>query len=295
MLFLGIVGRGLHRAAYTLCTLFLFTKSDIKTTVISVVHVLRDFCCSSTRISTHPHSVFWIWIHLLQFDVSNQTLKPEEDLLNKSDRPLPSGRMTLEAALVLRWALVPLCLAVSWLYSTEVLWASVALVALTIIYNELSAHGKGWIIRNLVNAAGFASFEVGATLVATHGHKDFDWIARSAVYASAGIFASTIHTQDFKDVLGDSSVGRRAIPIVFPRIARITPLIGLLFWTISLTVVWVVDWGTSAVLFTIALNVGYRFLRLRTMHEDQVSFYWYNVWLSFAHALPGYCRMFYGA
>ena len=45
--------------------------------------------------------------------------------------------------------------------------ASIALVALTILYDELGAHRGHWFVRNAVNAAGFTSFEVGAALVAS--------------------------------------------------------------------------------------------------------------------------------
>ena len=45
--------------------------------------------------------------------------------------------------------------------------ASIALVALTILYDELGAHRGHWFVRNAVNAAGFTSFEIGAALVAS--------------------------------------------------------------------------------------------------------------------------------
>lgn len=98
--------------------------------------------------------------------MSNQTLSPEEDDLNKADRPLPSKRITLENAVRLRWILVPICFAVSGLYSAQTAFASIALVAVTIIYNELSAHSGHWAVRNLVNAVGLACFEAGSTLIA---------------------------------------------------------------------------------------------------------------------------------
>ena len=107
-----------------------------------------------------------MWFHVLQFDVSNQTMDPDEDEQNKKDRPLPAKRMTLNQALRFRWALVPACWMLSAAYSTQAALSSVALVALTVIYNELAAHRRHWAIRNVVNALGFASFEFGATLVA---------------------------------------------------------------------------------------------------------------------------------
>lgn len=274
--------------------------------------------------------IWWIWLHLLQFDVSNQTLSPEEDAVNKADRPLPSKRITLENALRLRWALVPACWAVSALYSTQTLCASVFLVAFTVVYNELAAHSGHWLLRNAVNAAGFASFEAGATLIAgvlaflsgpqSSGNDErpgsdcshLDTIALLSICISAGIFATTIQTQDFKDTEGDRAIGRKTIPIVYPKFGRWTVLIPLLAWSVGLSALWRLDALTSTAFTLLAAFIGLRYLNFATVHADQVSFYWYNVsarsrcpsfmhvpyrrmtqvWLSVAHALPGYYRLY---
>ena len=60
--------------------------------------------------------------------------------------------------------LIPICLAVSSLYSRQIVGASLSLITFTIIYNELAGHSH-WFVRNLVNACGAASFEVGTTLL----------------------------------------------------------------------------------------------------------------------------------
>lgn len=112
------------------------------------------------------HVILWVWFHILQFDVANQIINPEEDALNKKDRPLPSKRITLNQAFWLRWALIPVCFGFSALYSTQALYASVVVNALTILYNECAAHSGHWIVRNGVCAITLASFEVGATLLA---------------------------------------------------------------------------------------------------------------------------------
>ncbi|VDC04846.1 unnamed protein product [Peniophora sp. CBMAI 1063] len=226
--------RALARPLYTL---LLFTKSDIKTTVIPVTSLAAAGAplAAPGRII---HVIFWIWLHVLQFDVSNQTMDPEEDAQNKRDRPLPAGRITLANALLLRWLLVPICFSISVLYSTQTFHASVALVALTIIYNELAAHRMHWAIRNAVNALGFASFEVGATLVAGTDPTRLDSVGMHSVLISAGIFASTIHAQDFKDTEGDRAIGRQTIPIMLPAYARLTVIIPLFLWSSGLSVFW---------------------------------------------------------
>ncbi|KAF9552396.1 hypothetical protein CPC08DRAFT_646965 [Agrocybe pediades] len=277
--------------AYHLHTAFLFTKSDIKTTLIPITFFAAA-AAPITDFGRLPHVIFWIWVHLLQFDVSNQTINPEEDELNKRDRPLPSKRMTLEQALWLRYSLVPVCFILSLAYSVEVLCVSIALVFLTFLYDELGAHAGHWIVRNAVNAAGFAAFESGATLIAG---KDAHYLSNVGVLSicfSAGIFATTIQAQDFKDKEGDRTIGRKTIPIVFPDIGRYTVIVPMLAWSVGLSIVWGLDILTAVLFTCLALWVGGRFLALRSIHADQVTFYWYNVWLSAAHALPGYYHLF---
>ena len=119
----------------------------------------------STSFERLPHVIFWVWLHLLQFDVANQYLDPTEDALNKPYRPIPSGRVTLRQAQILRWTLVPICLALSTCYSMPTMWTSVLLCLLTHTYNDLYFHGH-WLTRNISIAFGLSSFELGATLVA---------------------------------------------------------------------------------------------------------------------------------
>ncbi|KAI0310846.1 UbiA prenyltransferase family [Amylostereum chailletii] len=238
-----------------------------------------------------PHVLLWIWFYVFQFDVSNQTLNPDEDALNKRDRPLPSGRITLRHAVVLRWILIPLCFALSGCYSIEAVYASIALVALTIVCDEMHAHAAHWIIRNSVNALGFASFEVGATLVGGVNSHALDCTGVLAVCVSTGIFATTIRAQDFKDEDGDRAVGRCTVPIVFPTCGRWTVIVPLIAWSSCLGVVWELDGMTAIAFMTLALYVGGQFVSLSAVSDDQVSFYWYNAWLSAAHALPGYYRI----
>ncbi|KAF9468327.1 UbiA prenyltransferase family [Collybia nuda] len=276
----------LQRVWYVIMTLFLFTKSDIKTTLIPV----GMFAIASAplySLNKLPGTLFWIWIHLLQFDTSNQIVGAEEDRTNKPDRPVPSERLTIINAIALRWALIPACLIYSALYSREVVHASIALIVLTTIYNEFGAHACHWVIRNIVNAAGFASFEWGSTLTAGADPTQLTDVGVLAVCISFGIFATTIQTQDFKDVEGDQTINRKTLPIIFPEGSRYTPIVTLLVWSIILSFTWKLPAVVVAAFVGLAIFVGARFLFWRTRHNDQVSFYWYNVWLAAAHGLPG--------
>ncbi|KAL1937899.1 hypothetical protein VTO73DRAFT_12792 [Trametes versicolor] len=272
---LGTAVHVLRRVPYFLYTLLLFTKSDLKTTVgpVSSLAIASAPVAGPLRV---PHVVFWVWLHVLQFDLANQCMDPEEDAQNKRERPLPAKRIALAQARFLRWAIVPVCLRFSALYSAETVYASFALAFLTLLYNELTAHRRHWAIRNLVNAIGFASFEVGATLVAGANPTRLDGIALCSVLASTGIFATTIHTQDFKDVDGDRAIGRQTIPIVFGTAARWTVIVPLVLWSVGLSVLWGLGVVAGTAVTALAAHVGILYLRAQTINEYQVAFYWYN-------------------
>lgn len=105
-------------------------------------------------------------MHLLQFCVSNQSKNPEEDGANKPWRPIPAGRISVEHAQELRWALLPICL----LFSAYlgVLVPSIMLALTFLAHDEWGTH-ETWLPRNLSNVFGYTGFEWGATCVASAG------------------------------------------------------------------------------------------------------------------------------
>lgn len=275
--------------AYHCWTAFLFTKSDIKTTLIPIT-CLAAASAPLHSLSRLPPTIFWIWLQLLQFDVSNQTIDPEEDKRNKSDRPIPANRISLRNALILRWVLPIICFLWSASYSKEVLAASVANCFLTYVYDEMGYAAGHWAGRNLVNSLGFASFEIGACLIAGKDVHILDNISWLSVLCSAGIFATTIQAQDFKDTEGDALVGRHTLPLVHPTLARPTLLFALAAWSAGLSMVWGLNVEMALAFNVLGAAVGGRFLAKTSMKADQRSFYLYNVWLSLAHSLPAYFR-----
>ena len=105
-----------------------------------------------------------------------------------------------------------------------------------------------------------------------------DNVAILAICCSAGIFATTIHTQDFKDVIGDEAVGRQTLPITQPSFARFTVPVVLTMWSVGLGYTWHLGWNTSLLFLSLASATSIRFFFLRTIEQDKNSFYyWYNV------------------
>ncbi|KAI0077220.1 hypothetical protein K474DRAFT_1707524 [Panus rudis PR-1116 ss-1] len=274
-----------------ICTLFLFTKSDFKTSVIpmsfSALALAPDLQTSSILEGT-----FWIWIHILQFSVSNQIVGVEEDKENKPWRPLPAGRITLKSARRLWSLLVPICWSYSLWYGMKTFYASVAFVIATILHNDLEAHGH-WLLRNVLSAVGLGAIEIGAAIImcsAAYDRRHLDHIALNAVCISAAIITTTMHSQDFKDVIGDEKIGRATLPIIAPTFARYSIIWGLTIWSMTLAYVWDLNSRFAVAFLALGIFTGYRHVSLRSVKDDQISYYWYNVWLSIAHFLPYYYR-----
>ena len=109
------------------------------------------------------YSCLWTWFHLLLVCVSNQSLDPEEDALNKPWRPIPSRLISVAGARTLHWILLPSCLFLSAHLGTH--WHSICLALASVVYNELRFNSHG-LMRNICNAWAYASFNAGASLIA---------------------------------------------------------------------------------------------------------------------------------
>jgi len=209
---------------------------------------------------------------------------PREDYLNKPWRPIPSGLITVQNATRLRWILLFACFFHSTFYNPIVMLACLGIEFLTWWHHELGANRSHWLLRNAINGFGLGFFELGAVAVASGGTLPKNAMISNVL--SVFIFTSTIHAQDFKDKEGDSLSHRKTLVLVAPRIARVSIMVGLPLWSALTVFVWRLDLRMAISLSSIAFYTGWRFFALRTVPEDQVSYYWYNAWITGIHLLP---------
>jgi UbiA prenyltransferase family len=94
---------------------------------------------------------------------------------------------------------------------------------------------------------------------------------------NALIIFSTIHTQDFCDEIGDKLMGRRTIPMVWPKGSRVWIFVALTAWSVGLS--WACDLTPyfSVPFCALAVFIGLRLLQKRTADVDKRSYYFYNV------------------
>ena len=179
-----------------------------------------------------PFMLLWCISNLFLFCLHNQN-HPEaivEDARNKPWRPLASGRLTPAEATRILYLTHPLCFVTALSFGGFV--PCVMFTLFHIWYNEFGASSNG-ILKNVLNGIGITLFFAGPLEVATknsifagHGQAAI-WLLILAI-----AFASTSHTQDFRDIEGDAASGRKTIPLMIGSMnARVCVLLAVFGWT----------------------------------------------------------------
>ena len=119
-----------------------------------------------------------------------------------------------------------------------------------------------------------------------------DGVASWSIAVSAGIIATTIHAQDFRDIDGDRTIGRKTIPIAFSNSAPWTVITPLIVWSAILSLFWNLDYIASVAFATLAAYVGMLFVTGKTVSEYVVAYHWYNV--SSASACLSFTKLTFG-
>ncbi|KAK0460551.1 UbiA prenyltransferase family [Desarmillaria tabescens] len=268
---------------YQLETLYLFTRSDYKTIFFPVL-IYSLAVSDKFTFRSFIWTVIWLWLHLLQANVSNQMFSGHEDKLNKPWRPLPSRRITPRQARIFWWCLTILCFTVSALCGRVILFSSAALTLVEILHDDIGLSGN-LVLKNLCNVGGYITFELGASACFNSRHN-LDRNSLTALICSGVLIFTTISAQDFADVKGDTLSGRRTFPIVAPEGSRYYILAIIPLWSGSLVNLWNLGPASGSLFVAFGAYVGFRFFRFRDERSDRYNYVWYNIWLVIAHALP---------
>ncbi|KAJ0162367.1 hypothetical protein CTA2_4675 [Colletotrichum tanaceti] len=292
-----------QQAVFHLKTLYLFTKSDVKTVLApQIIFILSAVLCreplttagyghGQTALDTArrlPLAVFWIWLHLVVCGISNQRLESSvvEDRLNKPWRPLAAGRLTAGQAQRLLLAAVPLAVAVSAaLGGRELLPPTLAMTTLLWMYNDLDGSSIDVWARNAINTAGIMCFGAGALTVLTGAAllpRAWAWIA-----VTGAATATTVQALDFPDTDGDRARGRKTIPLLYgEHVARGGLAVAVLVWSAACPMFW----GLRPVFWAAPVGVGGSMAALavlrRNEKSDHVVAKLWCLWMSVLYLLP---------
>lgn len=165
---------------------------------------------------------------------------------------------------------------------------SVAIAVGGHVYNSMSGGSGGCLIRNVLNAGGFVTFASGALVVTTSGVPQqalrpmMGWLVVIAL-----VVATTVHSQDMYDQVGDAAVGRRTVPLVVgDRNARWTILVAMTFWSVFCPLYWQADIAGYTLIGMFGIWAAWRTMFRTSVAEDRITFRIYNIWLMSIYSLP---------
>jgi hypothetical protein len=98
-----------------------------------------------------------------------------------------------------------------------------------------------------------------------------------SVAANSLIILSTIHSQDFRDQVGDKRTGRWTIPMAWPRGSQFSMLVLLTTWSVGLSWACGLAYVFSVPFCMLAVFISLRFIQKRTIDDDKQSYQFYNV------------------
>lgn len=147
------------------------------------------------------------------FDIANQTSSPEEDYLNKPNRPIPAGLISINQAKIrwmLAWTLGPL-----YMYSCFGTWAMLHLshFQALIFVCYLWPRWYPWLMRNYFSSVSyFILMRLSNQVLQKH---KLNWnISFSIEFIVTIWFLGSVQIQEFHDVEGDRKSNRTTLPML---------------------------------------------------------------------------------
>ncbi|MCJ1263668.1 hypothetical protein MMC22_003538 [Lobaria immixta] len=286
---------------YHAYTLYLFTCNNLKDVVV-LGYSFGVLCALCSPIfgfgpsvgllkilCKTPEMLIWSWTHLLLFNIHNQR-DPEailEDAINKGWRPLPAKRLTTAEATRLMYAMYPVVI-LSSLYSGGLGSCLLEMFA-CLWYNEWRG-AESPFLRNLLNGAGFLCFMSGPLeILAIGSGSSLLGYPRAVQWLALLVFANitTIHTQDFRDVVGDKLRNRRTIPLAIgDASARWLVVIGVILCSCVAPAFWQVGLAGFLLPASTGLVMVFNLLWKRTLEADSFTWKLWPVWITSLFFLP---------
>ncbi|VDB92140.1 unnamed protein product [Peniophora sp. CBMAI 1063] len=264
-------------------TIHLFVQADYKTVMLPVT-LLSYFAAPHTTPVYFARSIAWTFLQLLYFCIANQVFDPEEDALNKPWRPIPAGRITVRSANILRAAILPVCVALSWYWG--VLPQCLVMILLGSAYNDFNI-GAHWAPRHASVAVMYGALNSGAAHVACDVcYNGIEVINILRHTLNALVILTTIQAADFRDAEGDAARGRSTIPLRWPSLARPSMPVLLFIWSAVVCALSSAQGIVRTIFAIMGLATGLRFQYMTTPKQDRRSYLWYDIWLCVAQVLP---------
>jgi 4-hydroxybenzoate polyprenyltransferase len=226
-------------------------------------------------------SILYFWLYIYTFNLSNQYVGFKEDGLNKPNRPIPSGLVTMPGTVFRWWVFTVLYLVVAFLLGVFH-WA-VSWTIIVILHNWLrwSWH---WLGKNTLMGLGtFVQLAAAWEIVRPLDSLGWTWVIMMAV-----VIFFIVAIQDLRDIEGDAALGRRTMPMVFGlnpsrwyfALAMLT--VPLIIYYVSIPPGKLSPLALLHYLFISAMCfiISIRLVLRRSNHADRVTYDWLTSWYS---------------
>lgn len=232
-------------------------------------------------------------MHCLVFNFDNQATWEGvvEDQVNKPDRPIPQGRITIALTRQLQLYCIPITALLAWSLGT---WEETGLIfMMDWMYGAAGGSDGNFLMRDLLVGMGFGLYNHHSLRIiagaATGGEHIMTSTGTHWAYLITAVIFTTIKIQDIKDAAGDKLRGRQTCPLVLgDRVARYLYAVPVAVW--SVVCPWFLGLSLFNVAFWIPCALGavivWRVLNLSQKKEDDNTWRTWCVWLMLLYPLP---------
>ncbi|KIK60219.1 hypothetical protein GYMLUDRAFT_168457 [Collybiopsis luxurians FD-317 M1] len=212
--------------------------------------------------------ILWLTAFIYFFDLSNQITGVDEDRINKPDRPLPSGKVTLAGAKK-RWVVSLLAFLAITLYHPILLTETISWI-IVVYFLEATSFGDHWFVKScLAMGAGTWALLRGSWKAIA----PLTPLAERYVLAMSLWTGLLTHIQDLRDIKGDAAIGRQTLPIAIGD-SQSRWVITLSLMPVSLVGLWIGGILALAPVPIVGAHVflGYRIIQKRGALYDHKTY-----------------------
>ncbi len=231
-----------------------------------------------------PNALLSCFFFAYCFDIANQATSVPEDKINKPDRPIPSGLLSMNGAYLrwcLSWILCPVIL-YSWIGD----WAAIHLLWFESLVFFCYANPKPnhWFFRNAFSAVGYLNISRLVNACVYQAIPEWNVHIGPDIIVFTWI-TLTIHLQEFHDMEGDRASGRKTVPLTFgpgrhTRVRNATALcvcswgLGVLIWSWASHELYhrPVDFCVAALHAISSFLLAFRTTKLKTRGDDERTY-----------------------
>ncbi|KAJ7436990.1 UbiA prenyltransferase family-domain-containing protein [Mycena galericulata] len=251
------------RVSNELDIFFAFSWRDWSTTIIpgsiwGIGAVLATQLPLSTALLPFPRLLLWLTLFIYFFTLTNQIVGVDEDRINKPDRPIPSGKVTLASAKYRAIVVLAGFLGIA-MISPSVTLETICW-ALTTGFLCFTSAGNHWFGKNMIGMTAGTWALLSGTWKIIHPCSP---ATRDHIIGTALWFGLSLNLQDLRDFDGDLATGRKTLPIMCGNLLA-RRIIAFVLIPSAMVILWLWNIPTLA---PVSLMIAHIMLCYRVMHS----------------------------